>query len=128
MAAARLLCLPFMPLCLQVQLLTLGQLAVGSQGGGSVLLYSRELQQQGLKSVDSRRVHILESWFNGTNTDVSGCATVRLLGCLLHHGWSSVVGPPHVQAVWGLTCVFQGCLPACKAKRFTCGMSPYSTS
>lgn len=63
----------------QVRMLTLGQLAAGSRGGGSVLLYSKELQQQGLVAVNSRQAHILESWGNGTNTEV-GAAT-QMAGC-----------------------------------------------
>lgn len=63
----------------QVHMLTLGQLAAGSRGGGSVLLYSRELQQQGLVAVNSRQAHILESWGNGTNTEVG--AAKQMAGC-----------------------------------------------
>lgn len=53
-----------------MQALTLGQLAAASTGGGSVLLYSSQLQTQGLVAVESNKGLILESWFNGTNTEV----------------------------------------------------------
>jgi hypothetical protein len=64
-------------------MLTLGQLAAGSRGGGSVLLYSRELQQQGLVAVNSRQAHILESWGNGTNTEVGTVEAAGRLCCVL---------------------------------------------
>lgn len=59
-----------LPMYPQVQTLTLGQLAAGSRGGGTALLYSSELQQQGLTAVSTRGGFILESWFNGTNSEV----------------------------------------------------------
>jgi hypothetical protein len=54
-------------------MLTLGQLGAGSRGNGSVLLYSSDLQKQGMVAVSSKEAHILESWGNGTNTEV-GCS------------------------------------------------------
>jgi hypothetical protein len=35
-----------------------------------VLLYRRELQSEGLVAVGSRKARIVESWGNGTNTEV----------------------------------------------------------
>jgi hypothetical protein len=46
---------------------TLGEIAAAAPQG-SVLLYSRELMQQGLPCLVQPR--LLESWFNGTNTEV----------------------------------------------------------
>lgn len=51
-------------------MLTLGQLAEGSRGGGSVLLYSSELRKQNMTAVSPKKASILESWGNGTNTEV----------------------------------------------------------
>jgi hypothetical protein len=56
----------------------MGQLGQGSRGGGSVLLYSTELQQQGLVAVNSKQARILESWGNGTNTEVHANRGVAL--------------------------------------------------
>jgi hypothetical protein len=53
--------------CMQVEQLTLGEIASGAPGG-SVLLYGRELLQQGLPCLLQPR--LLESWGNGTNTEV----------------------------------------------------------
>lgn len=66
------LLLLLLPVCLQAQSLTLGQLAAGSRGGGTALLYSSELQQHGLTAVSTKSGFILESWFNGTNSEVGG--------------------------------------------------------
>lgn len=53
----------------QVELQTLGEIAAQAPAG-SVILYSSELQQQGVTALTSRQLQILESWFNGTNTEV----------------------------------------------------------
>jgi hypothetical protein len=52
---------------MQVEQLTLGEIASGAPAG-SVLLYGRELLAQGLPCLLQPR--LLESWGNGTNTEV----------------------------------------------------------
>jgi hypothetical protein len=54
-------------ICMQVEQQTLGEIGSGAPGG-SVLLYGRELLQQGLPCLLQPR--LLESWGNGTNTEV----------------------------------------------------------
>lgn len=73
-------------------MLTLGQLAEGGRGGGSVLLYSSELRKQNMTAVNPKKASILESWGNGTNTEVRNelsaaaiadlvCPVVHSCGC-----------------------------------------------
>lgn len=81
-----------------MQTLTIGQLGQGSRGGGSVLLYSTELQQQGLVAVNSRQARILESWGNGTNTEVQADSRLcmgHVGGLLWHHPCTVAVYPPN---------------------------------
>lgn len=54
---------------LQVEQQTLAELAATGPLG-SVLVYCSELQQAGLTALSSRQLEILESWGNGTDTEV----------------------------------------------------------
>ena len=53
----------------QVEQQTLGELQAGAQQG-SMVLYSSELQAEGLNALCCNQLKILESWGNGTNTEV----------------------------------------------------------
>jgi hypothetical protein len=97
-------------MCTQVQTLTLGQLAAGSRGGGTALLYSRELQQQGLTAVSSRGGFILESWFNGTNTEVRG-------------PWVVLTRKVQTEGVQGLATVCQATGAGFRAQKHDCAPS-----
>jgi hypothetical protein len=63
---------------LQVEEQTLGEIAAGAPQG-SVLLYGRELLRQGLPCLLQPR--LLESWGNGTNTEVGLHTMNDMSGC-----------------------------------------------
>jgi hypothetical protein len=55
----------------QVEQETLGVLQSGAVSG-SVVLYSSDLAAQALNAICCNELKILESWGNGTNTEVTG--------------------------------------------------------